>query len=313
MVIGGKTMGVLLRCGPCPPVPPLAVEPGALVLASLEARVVREATDFDDVDFALAPWPRRALAPPARGGPYRRPRSIEPIACDSYSRRRLGRWPPDLAGARAPRLDAPTSLGHSARMRALFAVCLLAAAGCGASESGPATPSAAPSTGSTAGALASSSARALFPTPYTADQLRTASRVGRMYVFRVEVPGKPTVLRILAFTRIEAARVEVTTSTKTEAGEAIGAPEPRWATWEELRTHAEFPRDRVTTVDEEITVPAGRFLCTVYTVQKDGGETARFYFAKEMPGPPVLFYSEKGGARGMTSTLVEYRAGGNGT
>jgi hypothetical protein len=150
---------------------------------------------------------------------------------------------------------------------------------------------------------------AIHPAPFTAEQLRAASRVGRTYVYRVEADGKPTVLREMRFTRVDAERAEVATTVKDEAGKVLDAKPPRSAAWTELRSHGEFPADRVTTAEEEVKVPAGSWKVTVFTVRGEAGEIERFYFAHDLAGPPVLFTTEKEGKRVMTSTLVEYRAG----
>ena len=86
-------------------------------------------------------------------------------------------------------------------MRSLLLLALSLTPACSAPASTPAAPpSAAPS--------------AVFPAPYTSDQLRAASRVGRVYVFRAEAAGKPTVLRELAFTKVEPDRAEVTATVR---------------------------------------------------------------------------------------------------
>jgi hypothetical protein len=133
--------------------------------------------------------------------------------------------------------------------------------------------------------------------------------VGRTYVYRVEAEGKLTVLREMRFTRVDADRAEVATTIKDEAGKVIEAKPPRSAAWAELRSHQEFPADRVTTAEEEVKVPAASWKATVYTVRGEGGAIDRFYFARDLAGPPVLFTTEKDGKRVMTSTLVEYRPG----
>jgi hypothetical protein len=189
----------------------------------------------------------------------------------------------------------------------------LVLAGCAAPASAPpaaavAAPSSAPASAPSAGESAAS-APALLPAPYTAEQLRASSRRGRTYVFRVEAPGKPTVLREMTFTAVEAERAEVATTMKDEAGKVLEAKPPQSATWVELRHHGEFPRDRTTTAPAEVTIPAGTFQCTVYTVRGEGGEVSRFSFAKDLAGPPVVFTTEKDGQRVMTSTLVVYRPG----
>jgi len=137
-------------------------------------------------------------------------------------------------------------------------------------------------------------------TPYTAAQIRDATKPGRTYRYRVEAEGLPAGQKTMTFTSVDAAGAEVSTD---------GAA-PTRVTWDELRKHAEFPEPVVSTREEKITVPAGTFDCTVYVVQGEPGEVRTFYFAKALPGAPVLFFTTKDGKRVMTSTLVEHRASG---
>jgi hypothetical protein len=181
---------------------------------------------------------------------------------------------------------------------------VLLSTGCAAAPPVTAVPAAAPPSAATAAA-----AGGVFPAPFTAAQIRDATRPGRTYVFRVESAGKPTVIRSIEFTRVDGDRAEMTAAVKDESGAVLRALPPKAVTFEELRSHGEFPRAAVTTAEETITVPAGRFECLVYRVQEQDGSVSRYFFAKDMPGAPVLFYTEKDGARLMTSTLLEHRTG----
>ena len=42
------------------------------------------------------------------------------------------------------------------------------------------------------------------PPPYSADQIREATAVGRRYVFRFEIPGQPTQLHTIEFVEVSA-------------------------------------------------------------------------------------------------------------
>lgn len=139
----------------------------------------------------------------------------------------------------------------------------------------------------------------MFPTPYTAEQIRDATKPGRTYKFDVETAGSPKGQRVMTFTKVDAEGAELVTD---------GAA-PKRVTWEELRRHAEFPAPVVSRRSEKVTVPAGTFDCIVYVVQGSPGEVQTFYFAKELPGAPVLFFTEKDSKRVMTSTLVEHKPG----
>jgi hypothetical protein len=175
-------------------------------------------------------------------------------------------------------------------MRALV-VCL-ALLGCGGAPAAPApaAPSSAP-----AGEMA--------PTPYTAEQIRDSTRTVATIEFKVETSGKAVVRRLLRFNAANDEGVDVASQTLDEAGSPLGEPKTEHARWDELRKHAEFPRVATKIREESVTVPAGVFDCTVYEVTRDGVLTT-FYFAKKAPGPPVLYFTTKDGARVMTTTML---------
>jgi hypothetical protein len=179
----------------------------------------------------------------------------------------------------------------------LLALSMSAMSACSGAPSSARTEPSTPA--SVASSQPSREANATFPTPYTAAQIRDATRAGRAYTWRVEVNGKPALERTVTFTQVDA-----------DGAELVSDGSPRRVSWEELRQHAEFPRASVTTRDEKVTVPAGSFDCVVYVVDGADGEASTFYFAKELPGAPVLFFTQKGGERLMTSTLIKYEPGG---
>lgn len=153
---------------------------------------------------------------------------------------------------------------------------------------------------------------AMAPTPYTAEQIRDATHVGRSYEFKREIPGVPTTLRTMTFVRVGPNDADIKTTVKDEAGAEVEAETTSTSTWEELRKHAEFPKAMLAVTEESVPVPAGIYDCMVYTLtdaSKPEIEVTRFYFAKNMPGAPVFFSVEKNGKRFMTSSLVRYSAG----
>ncbi|MEO6575843.1 MAG: hypothetical protein ABIP89_18470 [Polyangiaceae bacterium] len=176
-----------------------------------------------------------------------------------------------------------------------------------ASVAAPSTAPAPSSANSSAPAPAANAASSEFaPTPYTAEQIRKATAVGRTYDFRTEVAGAPTRRLTIAFTKVTDAEVETRNSLLDEQGKEMATPRISTSTWDELRKHAEFPRATTVIADEKITVPAGTFECARYTVTEASGEVSKFYFAKKMPGPPILFMTDKQGTRVMTTTLIHY-------
>jgi hypothetical protein len=148
----------------------------------------------------------------------------------------------------------------------------------------------------------SAAAADTYPTPYTAEQIRAATLPGRAYTWRVEMRGKPAVERTIVFTQVDAEGAEITSDGVAKR-----------VTWEELRRHAEFPRALVTTRQETVTVAAGTYDCIVYVIAGPAAaETSTFYFAKAMPGAPVLFFTDNSGVRQLTNELVHYVPGTGG-
>lgn len=139
----------------------------------------------------------------------------------------------------------------------------------------------------------------VYPAPFTAEQIHEATKNGRTYRFKVEMPGKPAKEYSVTFRKVDDNGAEVFTD---------GGQSKRMG-WLMLQQHAEFPRDRVTTREDKLKTPAGKFECIVYELQGEDGEVWTYYFAKKLPGAPVFFYCERNGKRVRTTTLVEHIAG----
>jgi len=143
--------------------------------------------------------------------------------------------------------------------------------------------------------------------PYTPEQIRDATPVGRTYRYRIVREGKPARVDEMRFTRVDAQGADITSTSREEPG-AASEPKTKTVTWAELRAHGEFPRAAVTVTDEATDTPAGHFSCMVFTLKNpDKGEVSRFFFAHEIPGAPVFYYTEIAGKRVMAATLIEHR------
>ncbi|MCO4745466.1 MAG: hypothetical protein KC912_11810 [Proteobacteria bacterium] len=130
----------------------------------------------------------------------------------------------------------------------------------------------------------------LVPFPFTPDQIRAASPEGREVVFRIRDESTASWQRI-TFAAVNETGASIEGRAWPEGGAETPA-EIGEATWAELQAHASFPLD-ATAVEpgHSVTVPAGTFSATRYTVEGDG-ETSYFFFAPSLPGPPVLMVSE---------------------
>jgi len=139
----------------------------------------------------------------------------------------------------------------------------------------------------------------VYPAPFTAEQIRDATKNGRTYRYKVELPNKPSREYAITFRKVDEGGAEIFS----------GSDRSKRMGWLALQQQSEFPKDKVTTRDEKLKTPAGKFECVVYEVDGDDDEVWTYYFAKKLPGAPVFFYVERNGKRLRTTTLVEHIPG----
>jgi len=139
----------------------------------------------------------------------------------------------------------------------------------------------------------------VYPAPFTAEQIRDATKNGRTYRYKVEIPDKPPKEYTVTFRNVDQSGAEVHS----------GSGQPKRLGWLALQQQEEFPKDRVSIRDEKLKTPAGKFECIVYQVIGQNDEIWTYYFAKKLPGAPVFFYCERHGKRLRTTTLVEHIPG----
>lgn len=150
------------------------------------------------------------------------------------------------------------------------------------------------------------------PTPYTAAQIRDASRPGRTYEYLIERPGELPVRRRLVFVVVTDQGATIATQQYDPHGKKVGAPEFQEATWEQLRRHASFPVEATTISEDRTDTPVGTFDCRRYAVVTTGAEGEErqiFWFAKELPGAPVEMHVERNGEIVSRMTLLQYEPG----
>ena len=145
----------------------------------------------------------------------------------------------------------------------------------------------------------SSRSGAVFPAPFSWEEIRAATKSGRTYRYRVEVRGKPAKERVLTFVKVDADGCEI----------FAGGENPKRKGWPSLQKDSEFPKERVQAREETVKLPGGKFDCMVYEVSGNDGEVTTYYFAKTLPGAPVLFYTDVDGKRMKTTTLLQHLQG----
>lgn len=146
------------------------------------------------------------------------------------------------------------------------------------------------------------------PRMFDADQLREGIPAGTTIRFRFEVKGAPVVLERWAFVSSTSTVTTIETERFAEDGTALGK-ERGTSAWAELAEHGHFPADKTTYEEVELDAAIGKKKCRLYKVEgKDArGEatSSSFYFARDLPGPPIRFETWKNGERIFLGEMLE--------
>ncbi len=157
-------------------------------------------------------------------------------------------------------------------------------------------------------------ADALCEPPFTAAQIRAATRVGRTYDFEVESPGAPVSGLRLRFVEVTETHARIERTTVGADGQATAPTRSSTVSWDELVRHAAWPASATTIEPARVSVPAGEYGdALLYTVREtmDGkAKVTRAWFVRALPGAPVVHEVEVGGAPVATMRLVRYVPGG---
>jgi hypothetical protein len=152
------------------------------------------------------------------------------------------------------------------------------------------------------------------PTPFTAAQIREACPPGRRSTYRIEIPGRPVFLQTFHFLESDEEGCDIEMIRTNLEGISLAEPSTSRSTWEELQSHASWPKNATTIRVADVEVPAGPFPeASLYIVERTAGGKAtvtQSYFARELPGPPVKMVQLVDGETLMTMTLVEHLPGG---
>lgn len=146
------------------------------------------------------------------------------------------------------------------------------------------------------------------PTPYTADQIRDAMPAELTIGISMTVHQNGQEHQQTQYLHVlEATPERVQLESWNVAGEQESEHQTRWSEWAELRDHARFPEGMTRIEDFRLTTDLGTFDTWRYTVEQDREgllDRQEFYFAKDLPGPPILFNRTLGGQPVFEATIV---------
>lgn len=149
------------------------------------------------------------------------------------------------------------------------------------------------------------------PTPYSAAQLRRALGGDTRRVMRFEPTGQDAWHRCWTWTEPDAEGATHRDAACDATGKEDGDLKSRRVLWRDLQAHASWPADTVVTSEQTLKTPAGTFDCMHYVVTREGTKVPaedRYWFAWDLPGPPVKLERYVDGTLRFTMTLV--KAGG---
>lgn len=193
----------------------------------------------------------------------------------------------------------------------IAAAALIALAGCGAKPQPAATtPMAENPAGSEPAAATPEEAPALATPPFTAEQIRGATKVGRTYRFAMR-QGEQALTVTMRFTAVTAEGTTIERSVVDAGGKTLDQGQEE-ATWSELVDHASYPVDATVITETTVEVPAGKFDAVLYTItaEQDGkAMVSRMYFAKSLPGAPVKAEITLGDQAMLSMELLEHTPG----
>lgn len=145
------------------------------------------------------------------------------------------------------------------------------------------------------------------PTPFSAKQIALACGPKSKRVFRHDIKGRDATYNCWTFTDNTAEGATFHATECDETGKETGERRSQQATWKELQSHASFPAEQVTTSEAKLKTPAGTFDCMHYVVKRGarkGEAEDRYWFAWDLPGPPIRLERYVNGTLMVTMTLI---------
>jgi hypothetical protein len=133
------------------------------------------------------------------------------------------------------------------------------------------------------------------PTPFSAAQIRDASRPGTTVTYRVESAEGDTYLDRWEFLGGDEQRGRRRRWAETPDGQLVEEVQEFESAWLDLQRHASYPASTTRLTTGTAITGAGEFDCWIYVMANDDGTITAASFAPTEPGPPVLMESRRDG------------------
>ncbi len=143
-------------------------------------------------------------------------------------------------------------------------------------------------------------------TPFTAEQIRDVWQPGFRLVLYSAAPGKEPQRLGWSVVSADADGVEIERAILDDNGKPTEPPIARRSSWVELRDHARFAAADATRLEQRRMTPMGEYDGWVYTVRDTRADSiTEYFFAHELPGPPVIMIVRRGGGGDVVRELLQ--------
>jgi len=147
------------------------------------------------------------------------------------------------------------------------------------------------------------------PTPFSAGEIRDATRPGHTLRLRLEPAGEEPTLRVTRFIETDEEGAVQESQRFTLAGEPVDEePTRRRSSWLDFQSHASFPAATTMRIEETIDLTFGRFEALHYVVV-DGDRVEHYWFALALPGMPVKTEDWDNGELRFAMTMIQHVPG----
>jgi hypothetical protein len=150
------------------------------------------------------------------------------------------------------------------------------------------------------------------PTPFTAAQIRAGCPTGSWRTYRISVLGPQgwsVTQRDMRFVRSDDDGTDMRAVQRDSEGRELGEPLEVHTRWTELQSHGSFPRTDTWIEDVPVRLDCGSFDTWLYlVVTSENGRTKekRLWFARHLPGPPVVMEEWLDQELVLRMTLVDF-------
>lgn len=145
----------------------------------------------------------------------------------------------------------------------------------------------------------------VYEPPFSTDALRAGMPKGTVFEYRITRPDHPVVLSTWEVVKHGPSEFTFRFSDRREDGSLYAPPREQSQYWVELRNRSAFPEAEYTKTETTVRVNGKSTAGWLYEGRgKPAAYVERSWFAKDSPGPPVVFSAQEGGREVMRMELI---------